>query len=331
MTTDEHRISEHPKGQGIGVPSSVKLDYTSPYDFDQLLSFFRTRQLDGVEKIDGSSYTRTVAWPQGAVGEQDEGRQDDQDDQGKGVLRGWIKVSDIPSENVLELTMSDSLSPVASKMALRVRHQFDTDCDPGPIHTHLASLEETVPGAANPGVRLPGCFDPFETCSRAILGQQISVSAANKLAARITEAFGACIHTGVEGLTHAFPSAEDICALDNIEDALGRLGVIKSRSRCIECIAHMIVNEELVLDPSGMSPADMDRQRNKLLEVKGIGPWTANYIAMRVFGHPDVFLETDAGIKHALPEFSPKERLELAEKWRPWRSYANISLWNSLS
>ena len=127
-------------------------------------------------------------------------------------------------------------------------------------------------------------------------------------------------------LTHLFPTAAEIAALNPAEDALGTLGVIKTRSCTIAEIARLIVAGELDLGPSADAPAQMER----LLAVKGIGPWSANYIAMRTMSYPDAFLETDAGIKHALPDMTPKQIAALAEQWRPWRSYANVCLWNSL-
>ena len=196
-----------------------------------------------------------------------------------------------------------------------------------PSHEGIASLDDAVPGAAGLGTRGPGCFDPFETAVRAVLGQQVTVVAANRLAARIVERYGKPMDTGIPGLTHAFPTAAEVAALEPIEDALGVLGVIKTRSRTIAEIARLLEAGDLRFDAGAVVAEQMER----LLAVKGIGPWSANYLAMRVLNHPDAFMETDAGVKHALPHLEPKERLELAEQWRPWRSYAVLCLWNSLA
>ena len=174
---------------------------------------------------------------------------------------------------------------------------------------------------------MPGCFEPFETACRAVLGQQVSVVAANRLAARIVERYGTPVETGIEGLARAWPTPAEVLALAPLEDAFGQLGVIKTRSRVIAEIARMLDEGELDFGPSAL----VDEQMQRLLAVKGIGPWTANYIAMRAMSHPDAFLESDAGVVHALPDLTPKQRLALAESWRPWRSYAVISLWNSLA
>ena len=117
-----------------------------------------------------------------------------------------------------------------------------------------------------------------------------------------------------------------IALSDHIEEHLGVLGVIASRSRCILALAEKLERGEIVLDGS----ADPEQEMKKLMEIKGIGNWTAKYIAMRTLGWPDAFLETDIGIKHAFPDSAPKELLALSEKWRPWRSYATMNLWNSL-
>ena len=128
------------------------------------------------------------------------------------------------------------------------------------------------------------------------------------------------------GLRFLFPTARDFLALDPIEDALGELGVIKTRSRTIQELARLAVEGGLDLGPG----ADVAHQMETLLAVRGIGPWSVNYIAMRALGYTDAFLEKDAGIKHALPDLTPAERLAAAERWRPWRAYANLCLWNSL-
>lgn len=287
------------------------IGYRPPYCFERLLEFFRLRALPGVEVVGNDFYSRTVhiALEDG------------------GFAQGWVRVSDNPRKNALAVSMSESLLPASSQVIARIRRQFDVDCDPQAIHDGIAQLNEVVPGAAVLGTRLPGCFDPFETCCRAVLGQQVSVLAANKLAARIVEHHGTPIDTEIEGLTFAFPTPSDVLALECIEDAFGQLGVIKTRSRVINQIAQLLVDGQLDFAPG----ADVAAQMETLLAIKGVGPWTANYIAMRVLSHPDAFLESDAGVKHALPERTPKEIAALAQAWSPWRSYANICLWNSLS
>ena len=311
LTPSEQRratAKSHKKGEGKVV--RLKLGYRPPMRFADLLEFFRVRALEGVELVDEMSYSRTACFraPDGTT------------------ARGWIRVEDDPAKSALILSMSESLLPETSQVVARVRRMFDLDCEPHVIHGCLRALDDLRPGANVSGTRLPGCFEPFETCCRAVIGQQVSVAAANKMAARIVEAFGGNVDTGIPGLSRSFPTPERIASFDDIATALGPLGIIRSRSSVIAEIARLILEGELALDAT-MSPIE---QMERLMAIKGIGPWTANYIAMRVLAYTDAFLETDAGVKHALPTLTPKERLAAVENLRPWRSYAVICLWNSL-
>lgn len=290
---------------------TAQLDHRTPYRFADLLEFYRARTLEGIELVDSDSYARTVriAGPDGKA------------------LCGWVRVADDAKEGRLAITMAESLAPCAPQVVERVRRMFDVDRDPHAVEEGLAPLLDIVPAAPVEGTLLPGCFEPFETACRAVLGQQVSVKAANKLAARITDAFGAHVETDIDGLSRAWPTPAEVLALGSVEDAFGELGVIKTRSRTITEIARLIEAGELELNHH----ADTSEQMKRLLAIKGIGPWTANYIAMRALSHPDAFLEGDVGVAHALPDLTPKERLAMAEAWRPWRSYAVIALWNSLS
>lgn len=312
LTPSDLRKRNHGKNKKIGQQGfSLHLSYRTPYRFEELLDFFRMRALQGVEHIDENSYSRVVRM---------------KTDAGQEVY-GWLRVENSPKKNQLILTMSDSLLPVTSQVVDRIRRQFDINCNPKIVYEGISSIEKIVPGSNVEGTRLPGCFDAFETATRAILGQQISVVAANKLAARIVEHYGKPLDTGIDGLTHAFITPEEVCAFDSIEDAFGQLGVIKTRSRVILQIAQSLLDGKLDFSYG----ANADEQIEHLLDIKGIGPWSANYIAMRVMSYPDAFLESDVGVKHAMPDYKPKQRLAIAEQWRPWRSYANICLWNSLS
>ena len=177
------------------------------------------------------------------------------------------------------------------------------------------------------GTRVPGCFDAFEMAVRAVLGQQITVKAASTLAARIVAAYGTPIQTEIEGLTHVFPSPEDILALGkDITNHFGVLGVTSVRSNSIYELALALARNELELNLC----AQPEEEMKKLTKIHGIGNWTAQYIAMRTIKWPDAFLETDVGVKKALPPYTSRELLKMSEAWRPWRSYAVINLWNSL-
>ncbi len=294
----------------MGNDTTHTLEYRPPYRFGELLSFFRSRAIAGVELVDESSYARCVRMRL---------------ENGEEVF-GWLRVQDDAAHQALVLSMSESLLDAAPDITCRIRRMFDLDCEPQLLHEALSPLEKVRPGANVAGTRLPGCFDAFETSCRAVLGQQVSVAAANKLAARVAARLGTRVETGIEELNLVWPTPADILALDNASDVLGPLGVIGSRTKAICEIARMMESGELRFDTTADARAQMD----VLQSVKGIGPWTANYVAMRVLSYSDAFLETDAGVAHALPELTPKERLAAVEPCRPWRSYAVIGLWNSL-
>jgi AraC family transcriptional regulator of adaptative response / DNA-3-methyladenine glycosylase II len=223
--------------------------------------------------------------------------------------------------------VSGSLLPVLSKVLARVKHLFDLYCDPVEVYEQLKSMNEIKDGMCVQGTRLPGCFDPFEMAVRAILGQQITVKAAQTLANRIVSTYGTVASTPISGLTHYFPTPEEICNLEPpIEDHLGVLGVTGARARSILALATAIMQGEIDLSRN----SDPEIQMKRLLGLPGFGPWTVHYVAMRALGWPDAFPHTDYGVKKALEPYTPKEILNLAEQWRPWRSYATINLWNSL-
>ena len=288
---------------------TVALGYHPPYEWEKMLEFLAKRAIPGVETVLEGAYLRTVRL---------KGRD------GKKYC-GWIRVQNCPKKNAVAVTLSDALIPVLSQVLARVRALFDLCAEPNVIYEKLQTINQICPGACVLGLRVPGCFQPFEMAVRAVLGQQITVKAASTLAGKIALAYGTPIETGIDGLTHLFPEAEDILALkDEIEERLGTLGVIAARSRCILALAQALESGDIALG----AYADPEQEMAKLMQIKGIGSWTAKYLAMRTMGWPDAFLETDIGVKHALPEYTPKERLELSRQWRPWRSYAMMCLWN---
>lgn len=290
---------------------ALRLGFRPPYAWQPMLDFLSLRAIRGVEAVRDGEYLRTLSLPL----------------DGRREVSGWIRVGRHPSGDSLEVSMADSLLPVLPQVLARARRLFDLDCDPGAIGDTLASMNDIGPGLCVPGIRLPGAFDPFEMAVRAVLGQQVTVKAAGTLAARFADDLGLPVHTGVDGLDRAFPSPEAVAALDGrIEDRLGPLGIIAVRARAILGLARMFAQGEITLD----LPARPEVETAKLMTIPGIGKWTAQYIVMRAMGWPDAFLETDHGVKKALAPRTQGEILALAESWRPWRSYATVSLWNSL-
>ena len=292
---------------------TLKLGYRPPYDWQGLLDFLAARTIPGVESVTGGVYRRTASVETRGGGD--------------ALRRGWLAVENLAVENALAITISASLLPVVGKVLARLRHLFDLSSDPETIFEALSVMNEWQPGLCRPGVRLPGSFDPFEMAVRAILGQQITVKAARTLATRLAQTFGQPLETPFPELTHTFPRPESLAALPQpIENHLGPLGVIGSRSRSIRALA-----EALTAGPISLSPqADPEAEMRALLALPGFGPWTVQYLAMRALSWPDAFPHTDHGVKKALGGLTQKEILDLAAQWSPWRSYATINLWHSL-
>jgi len=175
-----------------------------------------------------------------------------------------------------------------------------------------------------PGLRVPGHVDGDEVAVRAVLGQQVTVVAARTVATRLAHELGTPLDRPVGSLTHLFPTAEALARLDP-----ATLPMPRSRATALVTLCRALADGDLALDRG----PDRDDVRRRLVAVPGIGPWTADYIALRALGHPDVFLPTDVGVRHALTGLGadPARAAELSDDWRPWRSYALMYLWRTLS
>lgn len=286
------------------------LDYRPPYLWKLLLVFLNQRAIPGIEVIRDDIYYRTVLLKK----------------EGKKV-RGWIAARNMERKNRISVTLSAGLLPVLSMVLKRIKILFDTACEPEEIYDKLSVMNRIQEGICLPGVRLPGSFDPFEMSVRAVLGQQITIKAARTLAARVVQHLGGEFKTPIDGLTHTFPEPEDFLTIGILlEEKLGSLGIIRSRTRSIQALAKFFLEN----DPTRIHGEDLSEWMKQLEMLPGLGPWTVQYIAMRAFGYPDVFPHTDYGVKKVLQDYSPQEILGIAEEWRPWRSYAAITLWNSL-
>jgi AraC family transcriptional regulator of adaptative response / DNA-3-methyladenine glycosylase II len=276
LTPTDLRKRAPKDGGGDGV--TVALGYRPPYRWDALLGFFAGRAIAGVESVSGDEYLRTARFTTA------EGKR----------AEGWLRVRNHPRKNRLSVTVSESLLPVLPQALSRVKRQFDLHCDPNAVFDALSAMNDIRPNLCVIGTRLPGCFNAFETAVRAVLGQQITVKAAGTLAARIAGALGTPVETEIPGLTRAFPLPEDVLALgDGIENRLGALGVTSARSRTIRELARVFAGGGIDFD----YPAHPKDEMRKLTEIRGIGNWTANYIAMRAMGYTDAFLDTDYGVK----------------------------------
>lgn len=276
----------------------LSMDYRPPFDWDGLLAFFRARAMPQVEQVDQDVYRRCMRG------------------QSAGASTGWIEVSHDPEHSRVHLTISDNLRADLVPLLAAVRRQFDLDCDPHRVAEALGEL-----AASRPGLRLPGAIDGFEQAVRAILGQQVSVAAATTLAGRLVLRLGTPVSTPFAALTHAFPSATEVarCA----EADLVELGILATRARSILALAAAVASGELCLD----ADAAVAQTHSKLLDLPGIGEWTAQYIALRCLSWPDAFPHTDLIIRRAFPGLTPQQVLAAADRWRPWRGYATLHLW----
>jgi AraC family transcriptional regulator, regulatory protein of adaptative response / DNA-3-methyladenine glycosylase II len=202
--------------------------------------------------------------------------------------------------------------------ARRSRTLLDLDADPGAV---LATLgRDPLLGAlvrAAPGLRVPRHVDPDELAVRAVLGQQVSVTGAATVAGRLVAEHGEPLSIPRGGVTHLFPAPAALAEADAVQ-----LPTPRSRARALKALTAALARGELVLDPA----ADREEARRRLLALPGIGPWTADYIAMRGLGDSDAFLASDLGVRRALERLGedgrPGAAARLAERWRPYRAYA---------
>jgi AraC family transcriptional regulator of adaptative response / DNA-3-methyladenine glycosylase II len=205
----------------------------------------------------------------------------------------------------------------------RARRLLDADCDPVAVGQQLGA-DPVLGGLVRrtPGLRVAGHVDGDELAVRTVVGQQVSVAGACTVLGRLVAAHGTPVETGVEGLTHLFPRAAVLADVDP-----ETLPMPRSRGRAIAALATALADGSIALDRSA-ARADV---RAGLLALPGIGPWTADYVAMRALGDPDVFLPTDIGVRRALGALGhPADTIPDPEAWRPWRSYALMHLWHSL-
>jgi AraC family transcriptional regulator of adaptative response / DNA-3-methyladenine glycosylase II len=276
-----------------------ELAYRPPYDWDAMLEFLARRAIPGVEAVEGRAYRRTVRIERA-------GR----------IHAGIVEVGALPRRAAVRVVVSESLARVLPAVLGRVKHLFDLSCHPDEVSAALGDL------AQNPGLRLPGCVDGFELAVRAILGQQVTVKAATVIAGRLVERFGERFE-GDASLHLLFPSASRLAAADPGD--IASCGIIGSRASAISRLAQDVASGALSLERT----APVDATLAALQSIPGVGPWTAQYIAMRALGWPDAFPHPDVAAIKALKQKSPAAALRMAEQWRPWRSYALIHLWRN--
>ncbi|MBI4934119.1 MAG: DNA-3-methyladenine glycosylase 2 family protein [Actinobacteria bacterium] len=292
-----------PPSAPAGGPLTVRLACREPFDGDSLFDFLSVRAVPGTEALHPGGYARSLRLAKG-----------------NGVVTVTVAGGAVSCALVL-----DDVADVQAAVQ-RTRRLLDLDSDPTLVDEHLATDPLLAPLVAKrPGLRAPGHPDGTELLVRAVLGQQVSVAGARTLASRLVAAHGEPLSNPVGAVTHVFPSAATIASLRPEDFAMPRA----RGAALIEACTH-VADGRIVLDAG----SDRDETVTALQALRGIGPWTAGYVAMRALGHPDVFLPTDIGVRNSLVALgvdgSPKSAAALAERWAPWRSYALHHLWARL-
>jgi AraC family transcriptional regulator of adaptative response / DNA-3-methyladenine glycosylase II len=287
----------------------LRLACRRPFSPASVLGFLGSRAAPGIETVDASSYSRSMRLAHGHA-----------------VVTLTAPRSDANGPTFIDadLRLSD-LRDLTSAVS-RCRQLLDLDADPVAI---VEALErDPLVGAlvsAHPGRRVPGTTDGFELAVRAIIGQQVSVSGARTIAGRLVAAAGEPLPEPVAGVTHLFPTPAAVIAL--AEEHPHIFSMPGGRRRALVALAEAVTTGAVVIDP-GADPSEL---RASLVALPGIGPWTAEYVAMRALRDPDAFMPTDLGIRRAaqalrLPH-DPTGLTLLSEAWRPWRSYAMVHMW----
>ncbi len=281
----------------------LQLGFRPPLAWKPLIHFLAGRATVSTELLDGDRYIRTVRI---------------------GTHLGWIAAQ--PSRNnLLRVEVVPSLLPALPELLVRLRRLFDLDANPTVIDDYLTRHKKLAMHVQRTvGLRVPGTISGFELALRAVLGQQISVKAATTVFGRFVTTFGQQVTTPFPNIDKVVPTAADI-ANATLQQLIER-GLTRKRAETVGALARAAADLKIVLDP----PVDFVTAREALQEIPGIGPWTAEYIAMRAFGDPDAFPHSDLGLMHALKIDKPAKLQALSEQWRPWRAYAAIHLWNSL-
>lgn len=280
-----------------GPDLRLRLDYRGPLDWASLLAFVAPRAIAGVERALDGAYERAVAI---------------------GSSTGWIRVRPMPKRDALSLELSMSLAPHAAKLARAVRDLFDLDARPDRVAAALGT--DAVMATLlkkRPGLRVPGAIDPFEIAVRAVLAQQVSLAAATTLIGRVAHRFGHPIDSGCEGLNLVFPDAATLAEAS--ESTIAAIGLPGARARGLSALARAVARGEI--DLCGTTPSREVVAR--LVELPGIGPFTAEVIAMRALRDADAFPAGDLILARRLG----KRAIQRAEPWRPFRAYAAIHLW----
>jgi len=291
--------ADPPAGQTL----SLRLAVRRPFAFEGVFGHLAASAIPGCEETGNGWYRRTLRLPFGT---------------------GIVALSPRADHVLCSLALTDVRD--LSAAIGRCRRLLDLDADPEAVVEALradARLRTIV--VAAPGQRIPGTVDPNELAVRAVLGQQVTIAAARTHSRRLVQRYGAVVADHAGGLTHLFPSVEQLADLDP-----AHLAVPGARRTSLQAMVAALAGGALRLDPG----ADWQEARRQLLALPGVGPWTAEIIAMRGLGDPDAFPVRDAGVLHAAVQCGlparPADLAARSQRWRPWRSYVTQHLWATL-
>ena len=282
----------------------LRVPFRPPLDWEPLLAFLAARAVPGIERIEPGAYVRAITTSDGPT---------------------ILQVGPATDGRALEVRLDPPRPGARAEVAARVRWMFDLETDPGAVAAALGRdrlLSQSL--RARPGLRVPGGWDPFEVLVRAVIGQQISVAGARQLAGRIAAGCGETLPAGLcsPGLNRQFPAPAALAAANP-----AALPLPRARGSALVALASAVAAGELVLASRGTLDASLDALRGR----PGLGPWTAQIVAMRGLRERDAFPAGDLGVRRALghpgPPVPEADALARAEAWRPWRAYAAQHLW----
>ena len=295
-------------GSGASTPGTVslRLPVRTPFAYEGVFGHLAAGAVPGCEEVRDGAYRRSLRLPSGS---------------------GVVTLT--PSDDHVRCVLSlEDFRDLTTAIA-RCRRLLDLDADPEAVVEALSRDPDLAPVVAKaPGQRIPRTVDEAELAIRAVLGQQVSTKAARTHAGRLVMAYGQPVHDPDGALTHTFPSVEQLLENGDIDPV--HLAVPKARQRTLTALIAGLADGSIAVDAG----CDWNSARQQLLALPGVGPWTAEVIAMRGLGDPDAFPASDLGLRLAAEQLGlpsdPKTLTELSAGWRPWRSYAVQHLWTTL-
>jgi AraC family transcriptional regulator of adaptative response / DNA-3-methyladenine glycosylase II len=280
----------------------LRLAYRPPYHWAQVRDFLAERAIPGVEMVEKQTYSRTVSTP-----------------------NGWAIIRVRPSEEVdaLEFRVSGADPADLLHLSTVARRVFDLAADPETIV--LAFKDDPLLGPLlrqRPGLRIPGVWSPFECAVRAVVGQQVNIRVSRTFLARLVERAGRAVSGPISALTHMFPTPADLIAAD-----LSGLDLTSNRIATLKQLSAAMIERKLEFATTAEEVIRI------LAQIPGIGPWSAQYVALRALGEPDAFPAADLVLRRTASQANGLITISAFEKraeaWRPWRAYAAIHLWSA--